>query len=112
MTLLITGTITTQNAPSHRNLSKLLSNTCEKASGVEIAVILANFIADQVVRFRVCAVAKGTKWIIDSGSGLDLVSSKSLGKKNKLTDAASPVTMSTANGLTTAQKEWKGYVPG
>ena len=74
--------------------------------------ILGKLIADQVARYRTCAVAKDTKWIIDSGSGLDLVSSNSLSKKDKLTEAASPVTMATASGFTTAQKEWKGYVPG
>ena len=78
----------------------------------EIAQILGSLIADQVARCRICTVAKDTKWIIDSGSGLRLVISNSLNKKDKLAEASSPVTMATASGFTTAQKEWKGYVPG
>ena len=42
---------------------------------------------------------------------MDLVSSKSLSKRDKLTKATNPVTVSTANGVTTAEQEWKGHVP-
>jgi len=77
----------------------------------EIALIIAKVLADQVARQNICAVVTDARWIVDSGGGLDLVSSKSLHKKDKLTKAAHPVTMSTANGMTTAEREWKGYIP-
>ena len=59
---------------------------------------------------EVCAAS--IQWIIDSGSGFDLISSFAAEEKGRIEPAKNHVSMATANGITTANTEWTGYVPG
>ena len=87
---------------------------CKAYRHFEVARILGMYWEKTVVMENesFCMSAKDIRWIIDSGSGFDLISSSSLTDADKIEPIKNPLTMATANGITSVNKEWKGQISG
>ena len=91
----------------------------EKAAWhLKLAQLIANELCLELFRNSnglACAVQKELmRWIIDSGSGFDLISGQSLTKYDRrmITKTYNPCRMATANGITTADEQLSVHVHG
>ena len=91
----------------------------EKAAWhTKLAQLIANELCREVFgnsNGLVCAIQKELmRWIIDSGSGFDLISGQSLTKADRrmITKTDNPCRMATANGITTADEQLSVHVNG
>jgi hypothetical protein len=83
-----------------------------------LARMIANELSREVfgnLNGLACAAHKdATRWIIDSGSGFDLISERSLTKDDRkaVTKAENPCRMATANGVATAEEQLSIHIEG